>query len=139
MLTTPFVFIADDSSEYRLLLQHLFVRFLPDFAARFFVNGEDLVRQVLLLAPKPNLIILDLHMPVLDGHQTLIRLRQEVALQLTPVVMISAQATMAEILQCYLAGANSFIIKPLTFDQLREAMLVTLHYWSRINYGPSEE
>jgi CheY-like chemotaxis protein/two-component sensor histidine kinase len=70
--------------------------------------GLDLARKHL-----PDLILLDLHLPDLRGHEVLARLRQDKATRYIPVVVISADATARQIQRLLSAGAQSYLTKPL--------------------------
>lgn len=89
--------------------------------------------------PRPSLILLDRHMPELDGHQTLIRLKQHPAYQKIPVVMMSADANQVEIDDCFEAGANSFLLKNNNFDSLKETMSIICQYWLELNQEYTQE
>ena len=67
---------------------------------------------------RPDLIVLDLVMPDLDGWKVTRTLRQESAWQDLPIIIVSASTLPADESQCYLSGANAFLAKPLSFDRL---------------------
>jgi CheY-like chemotaxis protein len=70
--------------------------------------GLDLARKHL-----PDLILLDLHLPDLRGHEVLARLRQDAVTRAIPVVVISADATARQIQRLMAAGAQNYLTKPL--------------------------
>jgi CheY-like chemotaxis protein len=74
--------------------------------------GLDLARKHL-----PDLILLDLHLPDLRGHQVLARLRQDERTRHIPVVVISADATARQIQRLMAAGARSYLTKPLDISE----------------------
>ena len=136
MASIPFICMADDQADFRILLQHLFIHHLPAYPVRFFASGYALLDALADLNPKPSLIFLDRHMPHLDGHQTLVRLKDHPLYKAIPVVMMSADATAVEINGCYEAGANSFLIKKLDFGLLKEMLESTCRYWLETNQQP---
>jgi len=74
----------------------------------------------------PDLVLLDLHLPDMAGDEALRRLRQDPTTRTIPVVMISADATQAQIDRLLAAGADDYLTKPLDvkrFLQIVEAML----------------
>lgn len=136
MVDAPLICIVDDAADYRFLLQTLFKRDFPMYSARFFPSGKTLLAELPQMSQKPNLILLDRHMPELDGHQTLLRLKQDKAYKTIPVVMMSADASASEIQKCYEACANSFLRKQIDFASLRTMIATICHYWLEINQEP---
>ena len=133
MSSSRYVCIVEDQADFRFLLQVLFKRSLSAYPVRFFSSGEDLLQALPTLSPLPDLILLDRHMPGLDGHKTLLRLKEHRLHRLIRVVMMSAEASPAEINDCYLAGANSFIRKELDFESLGKLLLAVCQYWLELN------
>jgi len=74
--------------------------------------GLDLARQ-----HRPDLILLDLHLPDLRGHEVLERLREDATTRDIPVVVISADATSRQINRLKTAGARSYLTKPLDISE----------------------
>ena len=74
--------------------------------------GIDLARK-----HRPDLILLDLHLPDLRGHQVLARLRQDKLTREIPVVVISADATRRQIQRLMAAGARNYLTKPLDIGE----------------------
>ncbi len=79
--------------------------------------------------PKPDLILLDIDLPGINGFHVLEWVRTEPFLRLTPVVILAISSYSADIKQAYALGANSFITKPQTMDQLQRELKVALDYW----------
>ncbi|MBD2753396.1 response regulator [Spirosoma validum] len=136
MTSTRFICIVDDSADYRLLLQQLLLRFLPDYPVRFFANGKIFLEELREMSHQPSLIILDRHMPEMNGHQTLEYLKQHPAYRTIPVVMMSSVASESEIYGCYESGANSFLLKPTDFEGLRNTIVTVCDYWLKLNQEP---
>ncbi len=135
------IYIIDDTADYRFLLEQVFARFLSQYTVRFFTGGDALNeyrQQPDLSRPDPSrpaLIILDLKMPGLSGYQTLVQLKQS-PWQAIPVVMMSNDGSGREIEQCYEAGANSFLTKPIDLDSTRQLMTDICRYWLELNQLP---
>lgn len=110
---------ATAGRDYRFLLQAIFSRFFAAYPVRFFASGRAFLQ--------------DRHMPDLDGHQTLVELKQNPDYKRIPVVMLSGAALAAEIDNCYEAGANSFLLKTTTFESLKETIGLICQYWLEIN------
>jgi DNA-binding NtrC family response regulator len=124
------VCVIDDTADYRFLVEVIFKRYLPDYSLRLFVNGQAFLDTLPQLGERPNLVILDQHMPLLSGYQTLVALKQQHPYRSIPVVMMSADASHSEIKSFYQAGATTFIPKPMDFDALKEALLAACQWAS---------
>ena len=133
MASTQLICIVDDDADYRFLVQHLLNRYFPAYSVLGFTNGKEFLAQLPQMSHRPDLILLDRHMPELDGHQTLLRLKQHPDYSLIPVVMMSAHASAAEVQGCYEAGVNSFLMKPVGSESLKEIISTVFHYWLGLN------
>ena len=80
-------------------------------------------------APRPDLILLDLNMPKLDGRAVLKELREVEDLQPIPVVVMTTSDQEADILRSYKLGCNSFITKPVEMDGFIATLRELGHYW----------
>ena len=83
-------------------------------------------------APRPDLILLDLNMPKLDGRQVLAELKADPALRAIPVVVMTTSRAEEDIFRSYDLGASSFISKPVTFQGLVDVMRELGRYWMQI-------
>ena len=82
-------------------------------------------------APRPDLVLLDLNMPLMDGHATLGVLREREEFRDIPVVIFSTSTAPKDIRKSYLGGANTYIAKPQSYDGLCEIMQRLSEYWFR--------
>ncbi len=80
----------------------------------------------------PGLIILDLNLPGTDGREVLATIKQNDILKTIPVVVFSTSSNPKDIAACYQVGANSYLVKPLKIDVLRESVQVMLNYWFKV-------
>ncbi len=83
-------------------------------------------------APRPGLILLDLNMPRKDGREALKEIKADPALRRIPVVVLTTSKMDRDILKSYDLGANSYIVKPVTFDQLVHVVRTLGEYWFEI-------
>ncbi|MDH3712468.1 MAG: response regulator [Gammaproteobacteria bacterium] len=90
-------------------------------------------------AAQPQLILLDLKMPKMDGIEVLRRLRQDDRTRLLPVVVLTSSDEKEDIVKIYNLGANSYIRKPVDFDEFTEAVRQLGVYWLRLNMVPPSE
>lgn len=84
-------------------------------------------------APRPVLILLDIKLPRVDGIEVLRRIKADPELRSIPVVMLTTSADEQEIVESYNCGANSYIVKPLDFDQFVKAIKTLKLYWLVVN------
>lgn len=81
--------------------------------------------------PMPDLILLDLHMPIMDGFETLERIREHAELREIPVVVLSGSEHDSDIAAAYQAGAVSYVVKPTLYEGLLEMASSLNNYWSQ--------
>lgn len=84
----------------------------------------------------PAVILLDLHLPRVDGLEVLRRLREDERTKLQPVVILTSSNEDTDRLRSYLLGANSYVRKPVDFTQFAEAVRQLGLYWVLINEPP---
>lgn len=84
----------------------------------------------------PMVIVLDLDMPWMDGHEFLSRVKVQPDLVLIPVVVLTTSQYDQDLIQSYTLGANSCITKPGDFERLVEIAQAVETYWCCINQAP---
>jgi CheY-like chemotaxis protein len=84
----------------------------------------------------PALILLDLQLPKVDGLTVLKRLREDARTKLTPVVVLTSSKAEQDVVAGYNLHANSYIRKPVDFDQFTEAVRQIGLYWLLLNEPP---
>uniref|UniRef100_A0A831TZJ2 Response regulator n=1 Tax=Geobacter metallireducens TaxID=28232 RepID=A0A831TZJ2_GEOME len=87
-------------------------------------------------ASLPSLVLLDLKLPKVDGLEVLRRIRSDERTRLLPVVIFTSSNEEQDILECHNLGANSYIRKPVDFNQLSEALRLIGTYWLTMNLTP---
>lgn len=86
--------------------------------------------------PLPALVLLDLKLPRKSGHEVLAWLRAQPVLKRMPVVVLTSSRESPDITRAYELGANSYLIKPVIFDDLVELMKRLNFYWRLTNQPP---
>jgi two-component system response regulator len=86
---------------------------------------------------QPRLILLDMKLPKLNGLDVLRRVRQDNRTRFHPVVLMTSSRQESDIVAGYSLGANSYIQKPVNFDEFVESMRDLARYWMRINRTPN--
>lgn len=88
------------------------------------------------LAQTPRLVLLDLKMPKVDGHEVLRRLKQDPRTRAIPVVVLTSSREEADLELSYQNGVNSYIVKPVDFSNFAEAVQQTGMFWMLFNQLP---
>ena len=83
--------------------------------------------------PVPDLMLLDLKMPRLNGFEVLSWVRRDEKCRSLPVVVLSSSSHDADIKKAYSLGANSYLVKPVAFDSLVEIVKTIGQYWLKLN------
>jgi two-component system response regulator len=84
----------------------------------------------------PSVILLDLHLPKIDGLEVLQRIRADPRTRLTPIVILTSSMEQQDLIQGYGLGANSYVRKPVEFDEFVKAVGQLGIYWLMINEVP---
>ncbi len=94
-------------------------------------NGEEALE---LLAQKnqlPDIILLDLNMPKLNGIEFLKILKSDEVLQFIPSIILSTSVNQTDLLECYKTGIAGYIVKPLKYEDYMAKIESVLSYWSK--------
>jgi FixJ family two-component response regulator len=120
----PYVAVVDDEEVVRTALKRLLKA--AGLEAESYANGEDF----LAAQRRPDCVVLDLHMPLMNGQAVLARIRKMNAR--LPVVIITAHDTPESRAECTTAGAIAYLCKPLDERLLLNAISVALSKSARL-------
>lgn len=145
----PTIVMVDDDPDDHLLVREALLE--NGFSAEFhqLLDGQELIdflygRGEFARDPaprKPDLILLDINMPAMDGFETLRKLKAcpEASIREIPVVILTTSREQEDVQTSYSLGACSYMEKPTGFEHLVGAMKVLLEYWfdvAQIPAGP---
>lgn len=136
ILTQLSILMADDDADDRMLMKEALeennftnpIHFVEDgteLLDYLHVRGKFMTKKVI----KPALILLDLNMPKMDGREALRHIKNHPELRRIPVVVLTTSRAEEDIAKTYDLGVNSFISKPVRFDELVDVTAKIGNYW----------
>jgi len=139
-MTSPQILIAEDDADDRYLIGTAFAEKGYSEKIDFVENGVELLNYLDGILNSENgddknfpcVILLDLNMPKKDGREVLKELKQHPIFKKIPVIVFTTTKNEIEIKRCYELGANSYVVKPLTFDDLLLVVENIRSYWFKI-------
>ncbi len=138
------ILLADDSEEDILLIQRAFQKGHIHNPIHTVPSGEEAIAYLTgerkysnrAEYPLPDLLLLDLKMPGTDGFQVLRWIRQRPELQGLRIVVLTSSEHIRDVNQAYRLGANSFMVKPMDFQDFIELSKVLRDYWLHKGRAP---
>ena len=121
----PLILLVEDDAAHAMLITRTFERLDLPADLDWVKDGEDALNYLHKHKDErdhrvPNLIILDLRLPRLDGHEVLREIRRSEELCTIPVVILSTSEADDDILKAYTNHANGYLVKPVDFDELQK-------------------
>lgn len=132
-----YILIGEDDADDRFLLQAAFEENGFTDKLTYMENGVELLEFLHSieatagndLSALPRFILLDLNMPKKDGREVLREIKQHVLFRKIPVIIFSTTNNEQEMKRCYELGANSYITKPNSFENLLKTVAALRSYW----------
>lgn len=88
--------------------------------------------------PLPDLVLLDLKLPGISGHDVLRSIKETPTLKRVPVVILTSSREDTDRWRSYDNGVNSFLVKPVSFDGFLDVVRKVENYWLSLNVGPTD-
>ncbi|OZI06285.1 two-component system response regulator [Siphonobacter sp. BAB-5385] len=134
------ILVADDDEDDRFLIRTAFRDSQLTNDIFFVADGVELMQFLHHQGPyadaekypRPGIIFLDLNMPRKDGWEALSEIKQNPELKAIPVVVLTTSNSERDILRTYESGANCYITKPISFDQLLQIVKSFGQFWLSI-------
>jgi CheY-like chemotaxis protein len=142
--TTPILLVEDDENDV-VLIQRAFRKAALSYELKV-VRGGDQAMQYLSRRdgyqdrsqfPEPFLVLLDLKMPGTDGFEVLQWIRTKPELKRLLVVVLTSSALQTDVNKAYELGANSYLVKPVSYEEMVHMIQRFEAYWTEINRVPT--
>lgn len=137
------ILLVEDNPDDVAITERAFAK--SNVASRLDVarDGQEALDRLLPGVPGeafvPDLILLDVNLPKVNGLDVLARVRAGEGVSMVPVIMLTASAREEDVLDSYTRGANSYIQKPVVFERFTRALEVLGIYWLEVATLPSSE
>lgn len=139
---THFLLVEDDSSHaelVRIAMEENAVANTMDHVE----DGVEAVKYLNLEEPyaasrRPDVVLLDIRLPRMDGHELLEYMKTSEQFSTIPVVMLTTSDADSDRARAYKHNANSYVTKPVDFDQFRKMVRDLQLYWAVWNHPPAE-
>ncbi len=132
MMTRPILLVEDNPDDELLTIRGLRRGNVtnPIQVAR---DGEEALEILFSTEILPCVVLLDIKLPKLDGLDVLQRVREDERIRLLPIVILTSSSQQRDIIESYNLGANSYVRKPVDFEQFAKAVAQLGLYWSLLN------
>jgi len=130
------ILLVEDNPNDAELTQRALRKSDPGARLAIARDGAEALEYLLSTRPKPKVIFLDLKLPKIDGIEVLRRLRADDRTRSVPVVVLTSSQEERDIKECYKLGVNSYVVKPVEFDEFYKAVADLGIYWLVLNKSP---
>ena len=134
-MSKRFILVAEDDADDRYLLKTALAETGIKEDVTYVENGVELINYLNTLSEEngeinyPKFILLDLNMPKMDGREVLKMMKANEAYRKIPVIVFSTTKNQLEVKRCYDLGANTYVVKPVSYDTLVETIREICTYW----------
>ena len=135
--STKLILLVEDDPDHELLTIRALKKSNIANEVRVARDGEEAIELLCGHNPiRPQVVLLDLKLPKIDGLGVLRRIRECVPTQLLPVVVLTSSDEESDVVRSYQLGVNSYIRKPVDFSAFAEATRQLGMYWLVLNECP---
>ncbi len=139
-MTRKYILLVEDNPDDEALALRALVRSAVPADVIVARDGAEALERVRgNLQRLPEVVLLDLKLPKLSGIDVLRRLRADPRTLLLPVVVLTSSNEDEDVLECYRAGANSYVRKPLDFDAFAAAVAELGRFWVNLSESPQRD
>jgi len=135
----PYLLIAEDDEDDRFLVEAALKECGHTDQLCFVENGVELMEFLETEKNKngmernfPAFILLDLNMPKKDGREALKQIKEDLDLKVIPIVIFTTTKNENEVRRCYELGANTYVVKPVSFERLVTVISDIRNYWLNV-------
>ena len=145
MLNSEMILLVDDDENDVLLIQRAFQKAGMRNNLKVVRNGQQAIEYLGAQGsytdrdkfPLPFLVLLDLKMPGVDGFEVLEWMRRDPSVKSLLVVVLTSSNLQSDVDRAYELGANSYLVKPVEFDEMVHLVQRFEAYWTEINRIPT--
>lgn len=112
------IYLADDDKDDRDLFKSALQEIYPYIQLSLFSTGKELITMLTSIEQKPDLIFLDLYMPIIDGEACLDHIRKDLIYKDIPVIIYSSEFDLDRIEDLFQLGASGYLKKPFSYQDL---------------------
>ena len=125
------VLLVEDSTADAILIREALRRVDVDHDVEIATDGVQALERLRTGSPRPDLVLLDLNLPRMDGRAVLVEIKGDPELRTIPVIILTTSGSPADVDFAYRNHANCFVRKPLGLDRLVEAAQAIRDFWMR--------
>jgi CheY-like chemotaxis protein len=145
MMTSNFILVVDDDADTLTMLTYVVKRLPNGYRVATAISGQEAVEYLSgdgpfadrVKYPFPQLVLLDLKMPLMDGFQVLRWIRRESAYPFLPVIVLTDSVFDGDTVRAYAEGANSFLIKGHDLHELTAQIESAIEHWTKFATVPT--
>lgn len=138
------ILLVEDEEDDVLLIKRAFEKAMIPNPLYVVWNGQEAIAYLMGVGvysnraefPLPDLLLLDLKMPRVDGFEVLKWVRQQPALAALRILVLTSSQDLHDVNQAYRLGANSFLVKPLDFEDVIQLSVSIQQFWLKASKAP---
>jgi CheY-like chemotaxis protein len=123
--------LVEDSTADAILIREALRRVDVEHDIEIATDGVEALARLRSGGPRPDLVLLDLNLPRMDGRAVLAEIKSDEDLRTIPVIVLTTSGAPSDVAFAYAHHANSFVRKPLGLDRLVEAAQAIRDFWLR--------